>query len=208
MLEFNRRLAEVMADHLGNVEEAIASWNAVLKTEPRRTDALRALIALYGRAENWAEQAEAAKRLIPLVQPTEGKVVRFTRMEAWQRSAFMRPEARFHRPRDFVCRAAHPGRITSSARRPASKRSSHCGTMRPRPSIDPVELQPSIDDRLMALRRSADIYLDRLNRPTAAVPSYEKILEAQSRRQRRVRSSAHTEFSAMRAAGSAAWLRD
>ena len=172
--EFNRRLAEVMADHLGNVEEAISSWNAVLKTEPRRTDALRALIALYGRAENWAEQAEAAKRLIPLVQPAEGKVVRFARMEALAKVEGGRAEALLI-GREILSAAPHtPEELLKLADLFEVVESWDDAAK----TIDrSVELQPNIDDRLKALRRSADIYLDRLNRPTAAVPSYEKILE-------------------------------
>ena len=163
-----------MADHLGNVAEAIASWNEVLKGEPRRVDALRALMALYGRAEQWAFQAEMAKRLIPLVQPQEGKAVRFQRMEALGKVEGARNETLLI-GREILSAAPHTPEELSrladlfevvEAWDDAAK------------TVDrSVELQATIEERLKALRRSADIYLDRLNRPTAAVPSYEKILE-------------------------------
>lgn len=172
--ESNRRLAEVMADHLGNTDEAVSSWSQVLKAEPRRLDALRALIALHGKRDEWAEQAEMAKRLIPLVQPSEGKVMRFVRMEALGKIESARAEAALI-GREILSAAPHtPEELSRLADLFEAIESFEDAAK----AVDrSVELQPSPELRLKALRRSADIYLDRLNRPTAAVPSYEKILE-------------------------------
>lgn len=173
-IEYNRRQAEVMADHLGNTDIAVQRWNEVLKAEPKRVDALRALIALYGKRGEFAEQAEMSKRLVPLVPPSEGKAVRFIRMEALSHIESAREDAVFI-GREILSAAPHtPEELEKLADLFEATKAFEDAAK----AVDrSVELQPTPELRLKALRRSADIYLDRLNRPTAAVPSYEKILE-------------------------------
>ncbi len=173
-IDYNRRQAEVMAEHLGNTDIAVQRWNSVLTAEPKRVDALRALIALYGKRNEFSEQAEMAKRLIPLVPPSEGKAVRFIRMEALSHIESAVQDAVFI-GREVLSAAPHtPEELEKLADLFEATKAFEDAAK----AVDrSVELQPSPELRLKALRRSADIYLERLNRPTAAVPSYEKILE-------------------------------
>ncbi|MCC6809135.1 MAG: hypothetical protein IT381_17030 [Deltaproteobacteria bacterium] len=173
-IEYNRRQAEVMADHLGNTDVAVQRWNSVLTAEPKRVDALRALIGLHGKRNEFAEQAEMAKRLIPLVPPSEGKAVRFVRMEALSHIESALQDAVFI-GREILSAAPHtPEELAKLADLFEATKAFEDAAK----AVDrSVELQATPELRLKALRRSADIYLDRLNRPTAAVPSYEKILE-------------------------------
>ena len=74
--EINRRLGVILGDKLGQSEDALSSWQEVLTHDPKNVDALRALLGLYNERAMWEEFVGIARRLVPLVDPTEAKETR------------------------------------------------------------------------------------------------------------------------------------
>ncbi|HSC88730.1 MAG TPA: tetratricopeptide repeat protein, partial [Polyangiaceae bacterium] len=72
------RLGRVLAQELGQVQEALAEFRAVYDEHPDNTEALTALESLYQQTEGWKELLEVYSRKLALVsEPEERKATQF-----------------------------------------------------------------------------------------------------------------------------------
>ncbi|RMG14254.1 MAG: tetratricopeptide repeat protein, partial [Deltaproteobacteria bacterium] len=78
----NDRLGWVMGTKLGQAEDAIASFRAVLERDPRNVRALQALRDIYRAQEAWEDLYGILRRLVPLQTDAEG--VKALRLELVQ----------------------------------------------------------------------------------------------------------------------------
>ncbi len=71
------RLARVYEEETGQVDEAIATYGAVVEAEPDNKEALVALDRLYSHAQRWDELADVVRREVRIA-PTDDAIVALT----------------------------------------------------------------------------------------------------------------------------------
>jgi golgin subfamily B member 1 len=82
VLRIQRKLGMIKGTRLGSTDEAIASWNEILRRDPNDVQALEALSDVLRNTADYEGLFGALKRLIPLKKTSEGlKAVRFEMAE-------------------------------------------------------------------------------------------------------------------------------
>lgn len=78
VLRLQRKLGLVRGTRLGSVDDAVSSWQEILRRNPNDTEALEALTNIHRDAERWEELVQTLRKLIPLQASAEGvKQIRF-----------------------------------------------------------------------------------------------------------------------------------
>jgi tetratricopeptide (TPR) repeat protein len=122
--------AQTLAEKLGDVDEAIAGWRAVLDEFGPERPTLSALEALYEKAERWADLAETLELDLSLAEDTQSRLGLFARLGDARRlhqgdltgALDSYRQALILDPSSVVCRDALESLLTvESARREAAE---------------------------------------------------------------------------------------
>ena len=78
LLRMQRKLGLVRGARLGSVDEAVSSWQEILRRNPNDVEALEALAEVQRGASQWEPLVQTLRKLIPLQSSAEGvKPIRF-----------------------------------------------------------------------------------------------------------------------------------
>ncbi len=170
--ELNQRLGVILGEKLGRGEEALKSWLDVLENEPRNLDAMRALLALYSERAMWEEFVDIARRIIPIAEPPEAKLVRFKLAKALGENLGEREEA-IKLAREVRATEPHTAELMSDV-----------ATMLVNieawdEAVVALEKAGSLEEddeaAVTHYRRAAEIYKEQLGKPNDARGAYEAI---------------------------------
>lgn len=174
--DINQRLGVILGEKLGRSEDALTSWQNVLAHDAKNVDALRALCGLYAERAMWEEFVGVARRVIPLVDPTEAKEVRLSLARALGENLGRRDEA-IKLSREV--RATEPHTVDQLDR--LGKMLSNIEAWEE--AVVAVEkaagLEADVGAKVQRYLDAAVIKRDKLAKPNDARLDYEAILEAQ-----------------------------
>lgn len=173
--EINRRLGMILGEKLGRTDDALSSWLEVIKTNPKNVDALRALLGLYNERAMWTEFVDAARRLIPLVEPAEAKDVRFQLARACGENLGQRDDA-IKLAREV--RATEPHTVEALVRLGDMLQNIEAFDEAVITLEKAAALQEDAAQRVALYYRAAGLHEEQLGKPNDARGCYEAILAA------------------------------